>query len=100
MIVMAAPRCLGAADAHVVLWSFAAGHCKSYWSACIKVATFICQQIFSGLALAIFPLKILLKRASDSSFFALAPRSGFGFRTAISGALATGNASLCNSFSV
>ena len=42
-----------------------------------KKATVICQQIFSILALLIF-LKILLKSASKSSFFALASRSGFG----------------------
>ena len=44
----------------------------------MKAATMICQQIFSILALVIFLLKILLKSASKSFFFALASRSGFG----------------------
>ena len=46
-IVMAASRLLGAAAACVILLSLAAGHRKSYWSGCIKVAIVICQQIFS-----------------------------------------------------
>ena len=67
--VMAASRLLGAAAACVILLSFAAGHRKSYWSGCIKVAIVICQQIFSILALLIFVLKFLLKSASKWSFF-------------------------------
>ena len=37
-----------------LLLSFAAGHCKSYWSGCIKAAIVICQQILSILAIVIF----------------------------------------------
>ena len=40
--VMAASRLLGAAAACVILLSFRAGHRKSYWSGCIKVAVVIC----------------------------------------------------------
>ena len=68
LVVMAASRLLGAAAACVILLSFAAGHCKSYWSGCIKAAKVICQQIFSILALIIFLLKFLFKSASKSSF--------------------------------
>ena len=68
-IVMAASRLLLATAACVILLSFAAGLCKSYWSGCMKAATVICQQISSILALVIFLLKILLKSASKSSFF-------------------------------
>ena len=70
-IVMAASRLLRAVAAFVILLSFAAGSRKSYWSGCMKAATVICQQIFSILALMIFLLKIILKSASKSSFFAL-----------------------------
>ena len=66
---MAASRLLGVAAACVILLSFAAEDCKSYWSGCIQAARVICQQIFAILALAIFLLKILLKSASKSSFF-------------------------------
>ena len=48
LTVMAASSLLGAC---VILLYFAAGHRKSYWSGCIKVAVVICQQIFSILAL-------------------------------------------------
>ena len=58
-IVIAASRLLGAAAACVILLSFAAEDCKSYWSGCIQAAIIICQQIFAILALAIFLLKIL-----------------------------------------
>ena len=68
-IVVAASRLLGAAAACVMLLSFAAEHCKSYWSGCIQAARLICQQIFAILALVIFLLKILLKSASKPSFF-------------------------------
>ena len=51
---MAASRLLGAAAACVVLLSFAAGHCKSWWSGCIEAAIVLCQQIFSILAPVIF----------------------------------------------
>ena len=64
---MAASRLLGAA-ACVRLVPFAAESRESYWSGCIKVAVVICQQIFSILALVIFLLKCLLKRASKSYF--------------------------------
>ena len=53
---MAASRLLGATAACVIPLSFAAGHRQSYWSACIKAAIVICQQIFSISALVIFPL--------------------------------------------
>ena len=68
---MAASRLLLATAACVILLSFAAGLRKSYWSGCMKAATVICQQISSILALVIFLLKILLKSASESSFFSL-----------------------------
>ena len=45
---------MAAAAACVILLSFAAGHCKLYWSGCIKAAIMICQQIFFSLALVIF----------------------------------------------
>ena len=68
-IGMAASRLLGAAAACVILLYFAAEDRKSYWNGCIEAATVICQQIFAILALVIFLLKILLKSASNSSFF-------------------------------
>ena len=52
---------------------------------------------FSILALVIFLLKILLKSASKSSFFALASRSGFG--AAISDPVARSSIVFCNSVS-
>ena len=94
-IVMAASRLLLATAACVILLSFAAGLRKSYWSGCMKAATVICQQIFSILALVIFLLKIFLKSASKSSFFALASRSGFG--AAISDPVARSSIVFCNS---
>jgi len=51
--------CFAAAAACVIVLSFAAGHCKAYWSGCIKAAIVICQQIFSILALGIFLLEFL-----------------------------------------
>ena len=75
-IVMAVSRLLRAVAALVILLSFAAGSRKSYWSGCMKAATWICQQIFSILALVIFLLKMLVKSASKSSFF----RSGVEIR--------------------
>ena len=68
-IGVAASRLLAAAAACVILLSFAAEDCKSYWSGCIQAAIVICQQIFAILALVIFLLKSLLKSASKSSFF-------------------------------
>ena len=41
-IVMAASRLLRAVAALVILLSFAAGSRKSYWSGCMKAATWIC----------------------------------------------------------
>ena len=41
-IVMAASRLLRAVAAFVILLSFAAGLRKSYWSGCMKAATWIC----------------------------------------------------------
>ena len=67
-IGVAASRLLAAAAACVILLSFAAEDCKSYWSGCIQAAIVICQQIFANLALVIFLLKFLLKNASKSSF--------------------------------
>ena len=61
----------------------------------MKAATVICQQIFVILALVMFLLKILLKSASKSSFFALASRSGFG--PAISDPVARSSIVFCNS---
>ena len=94
---MSASRLLRAVAAFVILLSFAAGLCKSYWSGCMKAATVICQQIFSILALVIFLLKILLKSASKSSFF----RSGVeihpsGFGATISDAVARSSIVFCN----
>ena len=63
----------------------------------MKAATVICQQIFSILALAIFLLKVLLKSASKSSFFALASRSGCA--AAISDAVVRSSIVFCNSVS-
>ena len=94
---MAASRLLAAAAACVILLSFAAEDCKSYWSGCIQAATVICQKIVAILALIIFLLKFLLKSASRSSFFALASRSGFG--AAISDAIARSSIVFCNSVS-
>ena len=96
-IVVAASRLLGAAAACVILLSFAAEDRKSYWSGCIQAAIVICQQIFATLALAIFLLKIPLKSASKSFFFALASTSGFG--AAISDAVACSSIVFCNSVS-
>ena len=96
-IVMAASRLLPASAVCVILLSFAAGLRKSYWSGCMKAATVICQQIFSILALVIFLLKILLKSAAKSFFFALASRSGFG--ATISDAVARRSIVFCNSAS-
>ena len=76
--VVAASRLLGAAAACVILLSFAAEDCKSYWGGCIQAAIVICQQIFANLALVIFLLKSLLKMLQNRLFAALASRSGFG----------------------
>ena len=77
LVVVAASRLLGAA-ACVIQLSFAAGHCKSYWSGCIKAAIMICQQIFSILVLVIFrsnSFSKVLQNVSKSCFlFSLAPR--------------------------
>ena len=83
-IVMAASRLLGAAATCVIPLSFPAGSRKSYWSGCMKAATVICQQIFSILAPVIFFLKILLKSASKSSFFAPVARSSILFCNSVS----------------
>ena len=71
-IGVAASRLLGAAAACVILLSFAAEVCKSYWSGCIQAAIIICQQIFAILALVIFLLKSLLKMLQNRPFSALA----------------------------
>ena len=68
-IVVAASRLLGAAAACVILLSFAAEDCKSYWSGCTQAAIAICEQIFNLiLALVIFLVTFLLKSVSKSSF--------------------------------
>ena len=93
---MAASKLLDAAAAYVILLSFAAEDRKSYWSGCIQAAKWICEQIFSILALVIFLLKILLNSATISFFFfALASRSGFG--AAVSDAVARNSIVFCNS---
>ena len=96
-IGVAASRLLAAAAACVILLSFAAEACKSYWSGCIQAAIVICQQIFAILALVIFLLKFLLKNASKSSFFCFGVESGFG--AAISDAVALSSIVICNSVS-
>ena len=53
----------------VILLSFAAEDCKSYWSGCIQAAIVICQQIFRNFGASNFPFKIPFKNASKSSFF-------------------------------
>ena len=70
-IVVAASRLLGAAAAFVILLSFAAEDRKSYWNGCIKAAKVICQQIFSILALTIFPFKIPFKKCFKIVFLSL-----------------------------
>ena len=69
---MAASRLLGAAAACVILSSFAAEDCKSYWSGCIQAATVICQTIVAILALVIFLLQLIpLKKCFKIVFFSL-----------------------------
>ena len=70
-IGMAASRLLHAVAACVILLSFAAGLRKSCWSGCMKAATVICQQIFSILALVIFPSKNPFKKCFKIVFFSL-----------------------------
>ena len=77
-IVVAASSLLGAAAECVILLSFAAGLRKSYWSGCIQAAKWICQQIFSILAVVIFVLKILWKSASKLFFFCFGVEIRFG----------------------
>ena len=96
-IGVAASRLLAAAAACVILLSFAAEDCKSYWSGCIQAAIVICQQIFPNLALIIILLKFLLKMLQNRLFFALASRSGFG--AAISDAVTLSSIVICNSVS-
>ena len=93
-IGMAASKLLDAAAAYVILLSFAAEDRKSYWSGCIQAAKWLCQQIFSILALVIFLLKIPLKVLQNRLFFALASRSGFG--AAVSDAVARNSIVFCN----
>ena len=66
---------LGAADACVILLSFAAEDCESYWRGCIQAAIVICQQIFALSALLIFLLFLLFKVLQNCLFSALASRS-------------------------
>jgi len=95
---MAASRLLGTAAACVILFSFAAGHRKWYWSGCIKAAILVCQQIFSILPLVISLLKVFLKSASKS-FFSLWRQDPSGFGAAISDAVARSSIVFCNSAS-
>ena len=95
-IGMAASRLLDAAAACVILLSFAAEDCKSYWSGCIQAARLICQQIFAILALVIFLLKFLLKSASKSSFFSFGVEILF-WSCAVSEAVARSSIVFCNS---
>ena len=84
---MAASKLLDAAAAYVILLSFAAEDRKSYWSGCIQAAKWLCQQIFSILALVTFLLTTPFKKCFKIVFFfALASRSGFG--AAVSDAVA------------
>ena len=94
-IVMAVSRFLGAAAACVILWSFAAGQCESYWSGCIKAAVVICRQIFLyNFGAGDSPFKIPFKKCFTTVFlFALALRSGFG--AAISVVIMNQKVSLC-----
>ena len=57
---------------YVVLLFFGAGHRKSYWNGCIKVAKVIRLQIFSDLALVISPVQFLFTQCFKIAFF------GFG----------------------
>ena len=72
-MVMVASRLLGVATACVtLLLSFAAGHCKSYWSGCIKAAIVICQQIFSyflNFGACDFPFKLIFQKCIKIVFF-------------------------------
>ena len=88
-ILVAASRFLSAVAACVIR--------KSYWGGWIKVAMVSSQQILLSIGADHFPLKIPLKSASKSSFFALAPRSSFG--AAISVAMARHSMAFCNSVS-
>ena len=65
-IGMAASRLHDAAAACVILLSFAAEDCKSYWSDCIQAAIVICQQI-----LAILAFKNPFKKCCKIVFFLL-----------------------------
>ena len=86
---------LGAAAACVILLSFAAEDCKSYWSGCIQAAIVICQQTFAILALVIFLSKILFKKVLQNCLFsALASSSGVG--AAISDTVARSSSVFCN----
>ena len=68
---MAASRLLGTAAACVILFSFAAGHLKFYWSGCIKVVTVICQQIFFDFRAINFPFKNPCKKCCKIVIFSL-----------------------------
>ena len=62
---------LGAAAACVILLSFAAEDCTSYWSGCIQAAIVICQQTFAILAPVIFAFKNPFKKCFKIVFFLL-----------------------------
>ena len=98
-IGVAASRLLAAAAACVILLSFGAEDCKSYWSGCIQAAIVICQQIFPILALIIFLLKFLLKKCFKIVFFSLWRRDPSGFGAAISDAIARSSIVFCSSVS-
>ena len=97
---MAASRLLGAAAAVcVLLFSFAAGHRKSYWCGSINQG---CDSVLSADFLNFgagdFPFKVLFKKCfkifQNRIFLALASRSGFG--AAISDAVARSSFVFCN----
>ena len=90
---------LGAAAACVILLSFAAEDCKSYWGGCIQAAIVICQQIFALLALVIFPFKNPFKKCFKIVFFLLWRRDPSGFGAAISDTVARSSIVFCNSVS-
>ena len=97
--VKAASRLLGAAAAHVILVSFAAGHRRSYWSGCIKAAIVMCQQIFNFGA-GDFPCKMPFKKCFKIVFFLLWRRDPSSFGAAIPIVICTRKLLCVKTFSV
>ena len=60
--VMAASRFLAAAGVYVIRLSFAAGHRKSHWSGCIKVARVILSVDLFNFAGDDFPFKVSFEK--------------------------------------